>query len=400
MGTDATPSWSGYIFQGEVALCRALEEINGLRGDDIPDDYCLKLEEDEDFSITTNVWEVFQVKAYITHNYAKYSKAWNDMMNRFPDNAERNFLYIHQGDVEFDKFKVTIEEARLTTNIFSGFYTLENITTKIDNALRVMFTQLNNSDIELKRNYCCYKILSAIKERHRTKNVKSFSFNEIKGWVTNSSLAFNEEIAWFSIIKKFFDTIRNQIGLYNENEEIEFKLKQKLIRYFDEINKLPPDDIKILIKDRINAHKLLEKDIKIESIISYLSESGIIEIIIKSFEEIVQDPSFQDFAYKYNESNYQLSLINISIDENSKTPQKTRLYEFCTNIEANNLSDIDTIITHNLNLGKAQVNDILRNIMQPNFEIKNEFDKIDITNKSFEFEFKSVVNSINEINNG
>lgn len=396
--STATPSWSGYIFQGEVALCKALEEINKLLGNDIPDVYCLKLEEDEDFSITTNIWEAFQVKAYGTHNYTKYTKAWDDMMTRFPDNAERNFLYLHKSDIELNKFNVTLEQARLATNVLSGVYTLENIITKIDDAIKVLCPALNNSDVELKRNYCCNKIFSAVKERHRTKNVKSFSLNEIKGWVLNSDLAFNEEIAWFSLIKKFFEIIRNYIEQYDENEE--FELKGKLIRYVDEISKLPPDDIKILIKDRINAHKILEKDIRAENIISYFSDNDIKEIIIKCFEEINQDPLFHDFTYKQNENSYQLSLVNINIDENSRTPQKKTLHEYCTNIENNNLKSINTIITHSLNLEKEQVNNILRNIMQPNFIAETESEKIDITNKSFEFEFKSVVNSINEINNG
>jgi hypothetical protein len=397
MGTDATPSWSGYIFQGEVALCKALEEINKLSGNDIPSAYCLKLEQDEDFSITTNVWEVFQVKAYGTHHYPKYSKAWNDMMTRFPNNAERNFLYLHKSDIELNKFNVTLEQERLEANVLSGVYTLENIATKIDDAIKVLHPRLNNSDVELKRNYCCYKICSAIKERHRTKTVKSFSLNEIREWILNSDLAFNDEIAWLSIIKNFFKTIRDCIAEYNENDDVESKLKQKLIRYLEEINDLPSDDIKILIKDRINAHKLLDKDIKVENFTNYFSEEGMREIIIKCFEDIIMDPFFKDLTYNYNENNYQLSLINISIDENSRTHKKKKLYEFCANIENNNLSKINTIVTQNLNLEKEQVKDVLRNIMQPNFEVEMG---LDITDKRFEFEFKSVENSIREINNG
>lgn len=400
MSTDATPSWSGYIFQGEVALCKALEEINKLTGNNIPNAYCLKLEEDEDFSITTDIWETFQVKAYVTHNYAKYAKAWDDMMTRFPENAERNFLYLHKSDIEINKFKVTKEEPRLTKNVLCGVYTLDNITTKIDDAIKKLLPELHNSDVELKRNYCCNKIFSAIKERHRTKNIKSFSLTEIKGWILNSDLAFNEEVAWFSITKKFFETIRNYIEDYDENQQIELDLKQKLMRYFDEIDKLSLDDVKVLIQNRINAHKSLEKDIKVENVIGYISDNDIKQIIIKCFENIDKDPLFENLTYKNNENNYQLSLINIIIDETSRTPDKKTLYEYCTNIENNNLSKINTIVTHSLNLEREQVKDVLRNIMEPNFGAEIESDKLNITNKIFEFEFKSVANSIREINNG
>lgn len=397
MSTDATPSWSGYIFQGEVALCKAIEKINEL-GDNIQDSYCLKLEEDEDFSLTTSIWETFQVKAYTIHNYTKYNKAWDDMMRRFPTNAMRNYLYLHKDNVEIDKFNVTLEQARLSTNVFSGIYTLDNIIGKIDNAISILFPEFDTPTIELKRNYCNYKILTAIKERHRTGIAKSFSLIEIKEWILNSDLAFNEEIAWFSIIKKFFEILRRHIESYDEATENH--LKEKLTRYYDELDYLQFEDIKILIKNRINSHKFLSKTLTIEDITSYLGQNELNEIIIRCFEEIVTDPSFNNLTYNHNDNNYQLSLINININENSRLPQKTRLHEFCINIENNNLNEVNTIITQTLDLSKEQVNDILRDIMRPNDVIENESDKVNITDKNFKFQFKSVDNSINEINNG
>ena len=430
MSSDATPSWSGYIFQGEVALCKAIEKINEL-GDNIPDDYCLNLEADEDFSLLINhVLEVFQVKAYLTNDAIKISKYKNvieELINKYyystniiqdPSDGRKRIttysisarnipikcnLITDKSIIDYD-IRLTDFHSRFSSidldyfELQHGTYTLENITRKIDVALKVLRTDLNDGDIELKRNYCNYKILTAIKERHRTGIVKSFSLNEIKEWILNSDLAFNEEIAWLSIVKKFFEVLRTYIEEYDENDEID--LKEKLTRYFDELDKLHYDDIKILIKNRINSHKLLKKDLKVEDIITYLSENEIIEIIIKSFEDIIQTPSFQDLTYNHGESKFQLSLININVHENSRLPQKTRLYEFCSNIEKNNLNEINTIITQSLDLNKNQVNDILRNIMKPNFEIENESEKTNITDKNIEFEFKSVGNSINEINNG
>jgi len=430
MSTDATPSWSGYIFQGEVAVCKAIETINALAENVLTDDYCLKLEADEDFSLTiNNVLSVFQVKAYLTNDanrISKYRSVIEELINKYyysidtfsdpsdgrkkittysiekRDNPIKCNLITDKSIVDYDT-SLTDFYSRFSSidlNYFElqhGIYTLENITNKIDDAIKELCPRLNDFDVELKRNYCCNKIFSAIKERHRTKNIKSFSLVEIKGWILNSDLAFNEEIAWFSITKKFFETIRKNINEYDEKQQVELDLKRKLIRYYDEIDKLSSDDIKILIQNRINAHKFLEKDFKVESITSYLPEDEIREIIIKCFEDITKDPLFKDFSYTHNENNYQLSLININIDENSKTPQKKKLYEFCSNIENNNLSKINTIVTQNLNLEKEQVNDVLRNIMQPNFEVETG---LDITDKSFEFEFKSVVNSIKEINNG
>lgn len=397
MSTDATPSWSGYIFQGEVALCKAIEKINEL-GDNIQDSYCLKLEEDEDFSLTTSIWEAFQVKAYTIHNYTKYNKAWDDMMRRFPANAMRNYLYLHKNDVEIDRFNVTLEQARLSTNVFSGVYTLDNIIGKIDTAISILFPDFDKPTIELKRNHCLVLMHKAIKRRHETKTPESFRLIDIKQWIIDADIAFNDDIAWFSIVKKFFEILRRHIESYDE--AMENHLKEKLTRYYDELNNLQFEDIKILIKNRINSHKFLSKTLTIEDLTSYLSQNELNEIIIRCFEEIVKDPSFNNLTYNHNNDNYQLSLINISISENSSLPQKKRLYEFCTNIETNNLNEVNTIVTQTLDLNKERVNDILRNIMQPNDLADNESDKVNITDKNFKFQFKSVDNSINEINNG
>lgn len=72
MSRDASPIWSGYIFQGEVALCKAIEAINNIV--DIQDEYCLKIEQEEDFSLHEIDKQIFQVKAYTGHNYTKYKK--------------------------------------------------------------------------------------------------------------------------------------------------------------------------------------------------------------------------------------------------------------------------------------------------------------------------------------
>lgn len=397
MSTDATPSWSGYIFQGEVALCKAIEKINEL-GDDIPDSYCLKLEEDEDFSLTTSIWEAFQVKAYTIHNYTKYSKAWDDMMRRFPANAIRNYLYLHKNDIDINKFSVTLEQARLSTNVISGIYTLDNIIGKIDTAISSLFPDFDGPTIELKRNHCLALMHKAIKRRHKTKATESFSLISIKQWIIDADIAFNEEIAWFSIVKKFYEILRRYIEGYDDVTESD--LKEKLTRYFEELDKLSFEDIKTLIKNRINSHKVLEKGITIDNLTSYLAENEISAIIVTCFESINKDPSFQDLTYNHNDDNYQLSLININIDDNSRRPQIKRLHEFCINIENNNLNEVSTIVTQNLDLDKLRVNDILRNIMQPNEEVENESDRINIIDKNFKFQFKSVGNSINEINNG
>lgn len=402
MSTDATPSWSGYIFQGEVALCKALETIYDLRNEDIPDTYCLKLEEDEDFSLTTNVWETFQVKAYTVHHYTKYKKAWEDMMKRFPANAERNYLYLHKENVEVDKFNVTLEQARLSANVISGVYTLDNIIEKIDKAISNIFPEFGEADIELKRNHCLVLIHKAIKRRHKTKTPESFNLNEIKQWIIDADTAFNEEIAWVNIIKVFFKTINDRINDLNENIPNELFWKEKLESYLSSIDQLDFETLKSIIRNRLNAHK--SNEIKnIDDIIVYFSAEELNRIIIRCFERTNFEPFFDSLSYDLGNKRFQLSLINLEIDQNSTNADKIVLHKYCTNIEKKNVSDINTFITKSLDLEKNNVKEILRDIMKPEIlnipNVLNEENKTNITDIKCDFDFKDVDKFINKINN-
>jgi hypothetical protein len=395
MSTDATPSWSGYIFQGEVALCKALEKIYDLKDEDIPDAYCLKLEEDEDFSLTTNIWETFQVKAYTAHNYTKYKKAWEDMTKRFPANAERNYLYLHKENVEVDKFNVTLERARLSTNIISGVYTLDNIIGKIDQVIKKIFPNFEDSDINLKRNHCLIEIHMAIKDRHRNRITKSFSLNEIKLWILNADEAFNDEIGWIEIIKIFFKTIREYINRLDENTELE--LKSKLENYLDQIDKLDSESLKKIITDRLYPHIKFESKLTRVKFTEYTDIEKIKNIIIQSFQSIKIDPSFNNLSYSANDCIYQLSQIGLNLGLNPTLAVKRDLHEYCENIENKKISDVDTYITQSLNLNKSEIKVIARSILNP-VDIDDESRLIiPYDNK---FDFKCVATSVNEINNG
>ena len=72
---DASPTWSGFNYQGKVALYTALASINNTTVD--TNNYTLELEWFEDFSIKDgkNYVSIHQVKAYNDVNLNKYSEA-------------------------------------------------------------------------------------------------------------------------------------------------------------------------------------------------------------------------------------------------------------------------------------------------------------------------------------
>jgi hypothetical protein len=77
MAFDASPSWSGFNYQGKVALYYTLKQINALPIQTDFSNLSLVLEDNEDFEIRENgVFVSFhQVKAYNTSSYSKYSDA-------------------------------------------------------------------------------------------------------------------------------------------------------------------------------------------------------------------------------------------------------------------------------------------------------------------------------------
>lgn len=78
MAFDASPSWSGFNYQGKVALYYALKTINTAPvGLDLSN-YALMLEDNEDFEILNNRIPIsfHQVKAYNSSAYSSYSDAF------------------------------------------------------------------------------------------------------------------------------------------------------------------------------------------------------------------------------------------------------------------------------------------------------------------------------------
>ncbi|EZH77245.1 hypothetical protein AU05_25270 [Ectopseudomonas composti] len=77
MAFDASPSWSGFNYQGKIAVYYALQVINSQPVDFNFSSYSLILENTEDFEISVdgNPISFHQVKAYQKHSFSEYSEA-------------------------------------------------------------------------------------------------------------------------------------------------------------------------------------------------------------------------------------------------------------------------------------------------------------------------------------
>lgn len=429
MSTDATPSWSGYIFQGEVALCKAIETIISL-GDTIPDDFCLRLEQDEDFSLKTDSLEVFQVKAYLSQDadrLSKYKDVIKGLINKYhysitllkdsTDGRKKQSLFSinkrtkpincslitdkvisdYESDLSsFDDRYKAIDLSKFS--VIQGVYTLENITSKIDAEIGNLLRETNplSNDIKLKRNYCLNKIVNLIKLRHRTKVARSIPLVEIKNWILSSDLAYNENIFWFSAVQIFLKKLSETIPYYDMSDPSDIDLCKKITECYENIDCLDFDSIKKLVKERINAHVTLSSDdIRVNSI-SYMNTDSINNIITKAIEGIIQPPDYGNLLYSHNKEKYQLSLINCNISDPPTNPDKIKLQGYFKNIQENNLTDVDYIVTDHVTLDKSIVADLRRSIT----DVPDTFSdpSINITDPTKNFGLKKLSETITDLN--
>jgi len=403
MSWDASPTWSGYIFQGEVALCKAIEAINRIV--DLPDEYCLKIEQEEDFSLHEINKQIFQVKAYTGHNYTKYKEAWEGMMRRYSDNCERNYLILHKGDVEHAKFGEIIENDRLTSNIIAGVYTLTNICTKLDeeigNLLTANHIDFVNEDILAKRNYCCTKIYNLIKKRHQDKRQESISLNTIKKWIIDDApLAINEEIAWYEAIKIFFDNILVGIEHYDITNPDDKILINKLNKTINELEKLSIGETIKLLKEHLLPHK--ELGFKYRAM-DWIDSATIKNVVQQAIKKIELDPIYKTLQYiKENEDStiirYQLIAHNENFDLDD-TAGKVEFQKHCELISNQPISkEVDYFITQSLEKDRDEVKNHLKKVTEAPSDYKEDEEPSMSLEEKKQFAFRTIENTIIDLN--
>ena len=421
---DATPSWSGYIFQGEVALCKAIETINNL--DDLNDSYCLKLEQDEDFSIKTSFLEVFQVKAYLSLDsgrMSKYKDVIEEMINKYyysktsyknPDDGRKRIityslqsrkrpikscLITHKSIQDYEEnlssflYRFNSIDFEYYRTIH-GVYTVGNINGKLNNAISSFFNDpnLRQEDIDVKRIYCCQLISDLIKERHRTKTVKKIPFSEIIDWITEAPSAFNEKIAWYEINKMFLFQIAKEIEYFDLSNDDEKEMYNKLQNCLTSIERLPTKDIIQLINENITPHTKLESNNLRGSYAIFLDDVAIQSIIVRAIKEIKMNPNYKSLQFVKKINDEDIDLYQLTTDANefntSTASQRALLQEHCEKVYDNVISkDADFYITRHLNISKEKMkNEHLINVtLSPEVE-----DNI--------FGFKSIDETINDLN--
>lgn len=173
---DATPTWSGFIYQGEIAIYLAVKKICELRDEakldikEIGSDYMLEVEKCEDISV---IHKVNNKKEYISIHQVKNQK----------DTAIRNYRNpLIQLMLEKGFYK---EKGLGSPNAY--LHTSMNI---CGDNLNEINTNLNKWEGQIKEYY---QKLSDLTKRIETENNDQTVLQEIKELVTNEPIKFERK---------------------------------------------------------------------------------------------------------------------------------------------------------------------------------------------------------------
>ncbi|GAA0890631.1 hypothetical protein GCM10009122_03090 [Fulvivirga kasyanovii] len=392
---DATPSWSGYIFQGEVAICVALEKIMGIGIDNLVSRNALLIESDEDFSIREKALEVYQVKAIANSSMSAFKNTVEELINRYtysiqevkdPSDGRRtirvygdevrnkpiksylvSWYKITDWDKENfdDRYSTHIDT---TFSLISGVYKVENIEDKtkyeIEKVLNHLGTEFSSADLDIIYSFLCCKVDSLIKESHSKGVRKEMSFAEIIEDIKKAPTAFNTDIGWYYVKRNFFHAMMEELNSYNGfTSDDMLKKKGKIERVICELGKLDDVQFRGLLENNLIPDKDLKGSFSLSEFGDYLNKNLVTGILCKALTSINDDPNYSSLAFTCPNTHkiYQTTLLNRDIPQDERYP--SQLMEVVEKLAKKPISnDISFFINQHLNLDLKDAKDVLNNI--------------------------------------
>lgn len=383
---DATASWSGYIFQGEVALLYCLKKMNDLKtSGNYEDNFHLRLEEDEDFSLKADELIVYQVKAKVDEDFPSYVSTIKDLIQKYvygitiekdPTDGRRRIITESDTKLETpiksrlitrktinnyaDGIAAIDAKYVVTTDLFDtihGQVTLDNINQLIDDELERYYPLnpgVQQKNIELVRSYLTKKICDYVKERHETKVAREILFSEIEDWISSCPNSMTEEIFWHHIKKQFIEILVEE-GVDRVSKDCHLLVAA--------LEKMSWNEIKILFSEYISVYKVVPKNF---DDFRYLNESGTKNVIGHVLHKALISPTNHN-KILYDKGGIIYQITNHSVNPNGLGPKLLR--EVNLFLKSTQKFNDNYIVTEHLSMDQADIpNDIT--------EIKKEEDSI------------------------
>lgn len=316
---SAADSWSGFIYQGKVALYHVLKLlIDGVN----PNHYQLQLDSLEDFAIVDeniNAITLHQVKALASHLYSSYKTAFiklEDRLDMYPCDA----AFFHLA-TKNEMTKTQIENIHTTIRIYEyrngdTYCSLDNIDVSIEELISIYFVnnnlnEFNNQNyIQIVRNCLEDVIFSQIIAMHACNHrrggllineaayyfpIPFASFKDLLDTDLNSRTA--DEVYYLNITKKIINNYYTEFSLELEEEmlsegiDLTVGQRLKLDNYLLEINSLNKAELISFIKN-LMPHR----EFKLQTLFDFkdnnISQDEFKDSFLKCLFELIE-PTFK-----------------------------------------------------------------------------------------------------------
>jgi hypothetical protein len=281
-GHTALSSWSGYIYQGKIAICHVLKLF--LSDKDLSN-FSLRLDCIEDFDILKNkkVVSLHQVKGKGSDLFSGYKSAFVDIQGKSKTYKDAK-LYFHLAKNLRDKKVTEIEKDYSPVKIYlyskDKFHsTLDEVDDHIQSLIKDYFIKINTDEYKQQDNYLAQvrekldelvvnKILFIHQENMNEKGLiydlalkNPIGFNEFKDILVSNNLAdwINSE-EYISFLTKY--TFNTYLDVFLQEKEISKDIEKRLKKYILHICKMSTLETQNFIKTLIPHKKVSFKGIK------------------------------------------------------------------------------------------------------------------------------------------
>lgn len=335
-GHTAISSWSGYLYQGKIAIYHVLKLLTSNM--DISN-FSLRLDCEEDFDILNNndVVSLHQVKGKGADTIGKYSEAFNDIKSK-DTNYPKATLYFHLAKRIRNKSIVDIERDYSPVKVYSYSKdkyncTLDEVDSLIESLVK---SYLIKNEVEVYKLEVSYiiqvrekldeLIINKVVDLHHRNMLGENDLyylaeqnpirfdefetvllsNDIKDWANSQ--------AYILFLAKY--TFNKYLDIYLFENEIDIKTEKRLRKYIEYICNMNDVEIQKFIRSLIPHKKVVLKGIK-----DYVGASIQGDDLRHAFYEMLSSISSElylengNLYWINNESN---SLIPTAIDKYGK----------------------------------------------------------------------------------
>lgn len=377
----AIPTWSGFIYQGRIALYHVLKLLNEKTEQELNDLY-IQIDSIEDFTIITYDNSVLipltmhQVKAVNSHLYSTYEDDFKQLENKKAKLQNANIEAFFHLCIQNEKTKIEINSLHPLLNLYSYgnneyYCSLDEIDNKIKNLITLVRLKYNNvvNDNIITVEFL-YDILEKIisdsvvnihSQNHNGTPIKEAAYNDTRSlndflYIIKLDIteAIQDEAYFESKIRSNLNRYYQEYCFEISNESISEEVKIKMAKYLYYFNSLNSENFKKFLQ-KIRPHKKICFSSLTEYTDGSINEDEIKEVFFIILSEI-RNPDNKNFGWfckdlknyhptSIKESNSDVGKINIS-----KKILKTAL---STNIEVP--FDSDFLITFECNVESIQL---------------------------------------------